>query len=198
MVQLTDEPTYITTVSANLLDIIITDSPGYVKSVNLHPPLGSKHSTLYLEFQITYPRDKPYNRQIWDYDKGNYNLLNSSISRFPWNDIILSDKSIDEKAIEVTDSFLNLCKDSIPNRVIKVKPRDLPWITQECKTLIKLRDRRYRKFRRTRAVEDEFIWKSKAREVRLAINLARLNYRQKIKDTLSNPDLAPKHYWSLV
>jgi exonuclease III len=62
MVQLVNEPTHHTTspdgvTTSNLLDIVITDSPGYISSVDLLPPLGSHHITLYLEFAITYPRD---------------------------------------------------------------------------------------------------------------------------------------------
>jgi hypothetical protein len=60
MVQLVHEPTYITDNAANILDIVITDSPGYVKSVNVLPPIGSKHSVVYIDFNITYPRDKSY------------------------------------------------------------------------------------------------------------------------------------------
>ena len=52
MVQLVNELTHITATSDNILDLIITDSPGFVKSIDLLPPLGSRHATLYLEFKI--------------------------------------------------------------------------------------------------------------------------------------------------
>jgi hypothetical protein len=97
-----------------------------------------------------------------------------------------------------TNTFLHLCKNSIPNRHILVKPRDLAWITHECKYLIRVRNRLYKKFSRTKLPRDELIWKNKAREARCALNIARLHYRQKTKDTLSDPTLAPKKYWSLV
>jgi exonuclease III len=88
MTQLIDKPTHVITtpgggISENILDLIITDSPGYVKSVELLPPLGSHHATLFMEFEITYHRDKSYTRHVWDYGKGNYNLLNVTINRHP-------------------------------------------------------------------------------------------------------------------
>jgi hypothetical protein len=177
---------------------VITDSPGYIESIDLLPPLGSKHATLFVEFKISYLRDNNFKRHVWDYNKGNYNALNDSIKSHSWENILNANTDIHTMAANWTSSFLQLCKNSIPNRFISVKPRDLPWINHDCKYLIKVRNRLYKKISRTKLPSDEFIWKNKAREVRCALNTARLNYRQKLKDTLSDPTLAPKKYWSLV
>jgi hypothetical protein len=198
MVQLVTEPTHITSRSKSLIDLIITDSPGYIKSIDLLPPLGSNHVTLYLELQITYPRDKNFTRHVWDYSKGDYNQLNQSIIDHEWDSIISDDTDINAKASIWTESFLRLCKTSIPNRNIKVKPRDLPWFTHECKCAIRNRDRLYKRFCRTRTPRNELIWKNKAREARVIINLARLNYRQNLMKTLGDPTLTAKKYWSLI
>jgi hypothetical protein len=46
--QLIDEPTYFTAHSASLLDLIITDSPGYITTSGTLPPVGlSHHSVTY-------------------------------------------------------------------------------------------------------------------------------------------------------
>jgi hypothetical protein len=202
MVQLVSEPTHFTPhpggITESCIDIIITDSPGYVKKVDILPPLGSKHATVFMEFQITYPRDKSYMRQVWDYSKGQYNNLNVAINNYPWDTILNDEQHIDEKASKWTNTYLSLCAEHIPNREIRVRPRDLPWITKDCKRLIRIRDRLYKKFRRTKSLPDESNWKTKAREVRLALNTARLHYNLKLKETLSDPKLAPKKYWSLV
>jgi hypothetical protein len=177
MVQLVGEPTHFTpqpdgSITESCIDIIITDSPGYVKQVNILPPLGSKHATVFLEFQITYPRDKSYMRKVWDYSKGNFNLLNVAINRHPWDTQLNNDQHIDDKTSNWTSTFLSLCAENIPNREIRVRPRDLPWITHDCKRLIRVRDRLYKKFRRLKNVLNETTWKNKAKEVRLALNTA--------------------------
>jgi hypothetical protein len=118
MVQLVNEPTHIVDNTANIVDIIITDSPGYVKSIDLLPPLGSRHASVYLEFEITYPRDKSFKRHIWSYDKGNYDLLNVAIGRYSWNNILLEDEDIDCKTERWTNAYLSLCKEDIPNREV--------------------------------------------------------------------------------
>jgi hypothetical protein len=71
-------------------------------------------------------------------------------------------------------------------------------MNQECKRLIRDRNRAYKKFKRSKSMADETVWKDKARTVRATINISRLHYREKMKETLSNPGLAPKKYWSLV
>jgi hypothetical protein len=198
MVQLVRAPTHITSHSATLIDLIITDSPGYVKSVDLLPPLGSKHVTLFLEFQITYTRDKNHIRHVWDYTKGDFDQLNKDIDDFPWATIFESDNDINTVSTNWTNTFLTLCKENIPNRNIKVKPRDAPWFTHECKTSIRDRNRLYNRFRRNRTTFSENLWKNKAKETRVVLNLARLHHKQKMMDILSDPTIAAKKYWSLV
>ena len=162
MVQLVDEPTYIKNNSANLLDLVITDSPGYVKNVTILPPLGSGHSVVELQFNITYPRDKSYVRHVWDYDKGDFNQLNTQIGRHPWDQILATD-DLDSATTDWTDTFLHLCKESIPNRNIRVRPQDVPWMTHECKRAIRDRNRLYQRFKRTRNINHEDIWRNKAK-----------------------------------
>jgi hypothetical protein len=67
--QLTHEPTFITSHSANILDLFITDSPGYIinQSQNMITPIGSSHLIIQAELKIQYRRDKTYLREIWNY-----------------------------------------------------------------------------------------------------------------------------------
>jgi hypothetical protein len=188
MVQLINEPTHFVPndeggFTESLLDLIITDSPGYVNSFELLPPLGSKHATLYMEFKVKYPRDKCYMRHVWDYEKGNYNLLNMAIARHPWENVMENEYNLDSKTAVWTSTFLELCRENIPNREICVRPKDLPWITTECKRLIRARDRAFKKFQRTKGTVDGHIWKTKARKVRLKLNISRLNFRLRMKET---------------
>jgi hypothetical protein len=158
MVQLINEPTHWAThangVTESLLDLIITDSPGYVIKSEVLPPLCSNHATLYLEFKISYPRNKSYVRHVWDYEKGNYANLNLAISGHLWDETLANADGIDNKTTSWTSSFLEICKGYIPNRDIRVRPMDLPWITPTCKRLIRVRNRAFKKFQRSKAGAD--------------------------------------------
>jgi len=53
LLQLVDEPTRIVRFSTSRIDLIFTDSPGFIISHNVLPPIGnSDHSTLLLKLHI--------------------------------------------------------------------------------------------------------------------------------------------------
>ena len=72
-----------------------------------------------------------FKRRIWQYDRGDYDLLRQKASSSDWNSLQNSDINIYTKnfrnlLIEMTDSC-------IPNRHVTIRPTEPPWIT----TLIK-------------------------------------------------------------
>jgi hypothetical protein len=71
-------------------------------------------------------------------------------------------------------------------------------MTHTCKRAIRDRNRLYKRFKRTKTQLHETIWRNKACETRVIINLAKLRFKQKLMNTLNDPNLAPKKYWSLV
>ena len=74
--QVINEPTRITARSATLLDLIITNSPGYfVNSGAISPPSNCDHSLVYARMSISLGKQKCYTRHIWDYSKIDENLF---------------------------------------------------------------------------------------------------------------------------
>jgi hypothetical protein len=72
--------------TANILDLIITDSPGYIVNISqTHlPPIGSHHQIVHVELKIQYQRDKIYSRDIWDYKNGDYQGLSTALGQVPY------------------------------------------------------------------------------------------------------------------
>ena len=116
----------------------------------------------------------------------------ASIRGHQWEHTIAS-ADLDSAASNWTKTFLQLCKDSIPNRDIRVRPQDVPWMTHEWKCAIRDCNRLYERFKRTRDINHEAIWRTKVKEVRLIINLSKLRYKQKLMDTLSDPNLSSRY-----
>ena len=84
--QLVDEPTRITDTTDSLLDLIITDSPGYIENVNTLPPLGDlDHNIIY--GQLTFSTDRPQQvrRLVWNYNRADFKLLNNEFLAAPWD-----------------------------------------------------------------------------------------------------------------
>jgi hypothetical protein len=145
--QMVHEPTHIDPPAANILDLLITDSPGYIINQNIFPPLGSKHQVVYTDFKIQYKCDKPFTRHIWDYTKGNYNQLQNELNEVPWGVGPNSFDDIDNMTEFWQRSFMQVCKKNIPNRLIKIRPMDKPLLTHEVKVSLRRRNRLFSQFK---------------------------------------------------
>ena len=196
--QMIREPTFYTDHSANILDILITDSPGYLNKISLLPPIGSGHEIIRADFKIQYTRDKCYTREIWDYSKGDFDGLITELGSVPWRLGYDLFEDIDDIASYWQSSFMELCKIKIPNRTIKIRPRDKPWITNEVKISIRKRNRLYKRFKRTRTIEHQAIWKQAARETNFYMHQAKLAHTDKIKKLLMDTKVGEKKYWKIA
>ena len=63
-------------------------------------------------------------------------MISKAIQGFDWDKAFL-DKSAKEKASILTKALLNIMSNFIPNEVVTIDDRDLPWINNKIKSLIK-------------------------------------------------------------
>jgi hypothetical protein len=197
--QLILEPTHIKDNSANILDLLITDSPGYVlnKNQNLLPPIGSHHQVIFAKLGIMYNRDKAYLREIWNFNKGDFPGLLNDLLDVPWGvgDLF---EDIDDISDFWHKSFMQTCKTKIPNRIIKVRPMDKPWFNHEVKVAIRNRNRLYKRFKRTMNPTHANDWKYAAREANFCMSKAKKAHSDKIKSLLMTTNTGDKKYWKLA
>ena len=101
------------------------------------PPL------LRLIFSVS--REKSYLKTIWDYDNANYIAINQHLQNTDW-DMKFGDSDnvniINEVINLELNSAMNTC---IPKKIIRVRPRDKPWINSEIKCKIRKRNRVHKK-----------------------------------------------------
>ena len=128
--QLIQEPTHITETSAYLLDIIITDSPGYILDSGLWAPLGDPyHCVVFCKFQIQYSKEPNYKRNIWHYDRCDVNELKDAVKNAPWSVMDTYD-NVNDAQQYFSALLKNICTEHIPHRSITVRPNDQPWMTE--------------------------------------------------------------------
>ena len=74
--QIINEPTHITPTSANLLDLIITDSPSIIIESGLDEPIGDPyHSMVFCKVYLQRVQEKSYTRTVWHYNHGDYDAF---------------------------------------------------------------------------------------------------------------------------
>ena len=94
------------------------------------------------------PKTKTFTRHIYSYKKGNFNLLREKATSVDGNS--LQDDNIDVYASNIESKITSLARECIPNKNIKVRPNEPPWLTTFLKRKIRQQNRAYRKAKRTR------------------------------------------------
>lgn len=79
--QLVDQPTRITSTSANILDLVLTTCPDLVSSI-LYLPGLSDHCLLHIDLNIPLQATSNTIKTIRDYSKANFNAINCELALF--------------------------------------------------------------------------------------------------------------------
>ena len=196
--QLIDEPTRITVHSANILDLLITDLPGYVMNSGVFAPIANTdHCTIFCRTSVQYIKDKPYTRSVFNYKNANFDSLNEDLTDTPFVTLFNAVDNVDD-ATSIWYSLLNEnIKEHIPSYLVTIRPKDKPWMTSEAKKLLRIRDRNHKRFKRTNSLQHEQLWKKSRADAKIAICHAKSKYFDKLYAKLEDPNTAPKQYWKI-
>ena len=86
--------------------------------------------------------NKTYKRDIWLYDRGDYNQFRHKLSQVNWDQVFVSN-NVNECAEKTTDSIINVAKESISNKTVTVRPSELKWINSQIKREIRKKGNAY-------------------------------------------------------
>ena len=133
---------------------------------------------------------------IWFYDRGNYDLLREKASLFNWTE--LQDDDINIYAKNITDTIMDLSKQCIPNKSVRVKSPDPPWITSSVKKHSRARRRLYRKAKQTDNVEHWNRFRRHRNKTLSLIRKAKQLHIDKLKEKLTSNQLSSKDWWATL
>ena len=144
-------------------------------------------------------RKKTYSRMIWDYNHADFDSFRSKLQDFNWDNCFLFN-SIDQIAQAWTTSFLNIARECIPNKIVKIYPNDKPFYNSE----LRKQKRKCTRARRTAMrLKTERLWEN-YRQLRNNYNRAieeakmehDLNLRKYLYDNQGN--LSQKKWWKIT
>ncbi|VDI55735.1 Hypothetical predicted protein [Mytilus galloprovincialis] len=183
--QLIDEPTRYTDSNATLLDLIFTDNERcvYRTSELAHPYLIS---TIAL-----------FSRRVWDYKSADFNSLNTALLNAPFDSAYEIFDDVNDIASYTSDLITSACSEFIPNKIVTIRHRDKPWMSNEVRRAIRKRDRCFKKYQRTRRDEDKLYHIVARREVNRLKRDAKQRYEINIIRSFSRENLNPRKFWSL-
>ena len=107
--------------------------------------------------------------------------------------------STSDEAVKDFTDILSIISQFIPNKIITINERDSPWLTKSIKNKIKSKHRAYHKFlsHGNRPEEKDHINRLRNETNRLTVN-AKDDYFYNLGQTLSDPSLGPKSYWTVL
>ena len=195
-----DQPTHFTENSSSLIDIILVRNKDNLLLSGVADPFLSQdlryHCPIYGIFRFSKPKIKSFSRHVWYYDRGNFNLLREKATVIDWQSF--QDKDINVFANNINSAIVSLAAECIPNRYIKVKLLEPPWITSFLKRHIRKRKRAYRKAKKTNSDSHWKIFKKLRNRVVTMIRDSKKAYYEKLVEKLKSNSLSTKDWWSTL
>ncbi len=197
--QLIDEPTRTTDTTDSLLDLIITDSPGFIDNVNTLPPLGDlDHNIIYGQIAFSTDKPKSIRRLVWNYNRADFLALNREFLAAPW-DIAFT---LYDNVNDILDHYYDLIQAGmnahIPQKFLNKRKKDKPWMTGHIRHLMLLRNRLCGVYNRTKRLEHKIERNRMRALVRKEIKVAKRRYDAGLKYSLEDKNTDIKRFWSIM
>ena len=138
MKQLIAEPTHVLENSSSCIDLIFANKSSLIMDAGVHLSLHSKchHQVIYAKLNLQIECPPRYTREIWNYGKDQFDLINKAIKNFDWNKLF-SSQDIHDQVNLFNTTILNIFRNFIPNKVILCDDKEPAWVSEEIRLLIK-------------------------------------------------------------
>ena len=198
--QLLTDPSHFTEHSSSLLDLILVSNKEHLILHGVGDPFLDQqlhyHCPIYGFCKFSKPKAKAFTRHIWMYNNGNFGLLREKASSIDWH--ALENDDISLYASNLNSTILSLTKECIPNKSIRVRTSDPPWITTLLKRQIRKRKRLYRKAKQTNLERHWIKFRQLRNETNTMIRNSKQQFYDNIAKKLKSKSLSPKDWWSTL
>ncbi len=157
--QIITEPTHFTETSATLIDLLFTNKPDKVVMSGVGDPFLDQtvryHCPIYAILDFQKPRFNSFPRKIYLYEQGDYNMLRQMANDTDWNNTINNDINI--YADNITQKIIQLTDSCIPNKVVRIRPNDPPWMNTNIRKNIRKRKRSLKKAKTNKITPEQLV-----------------------------------------
>ena len=155
----------------SLIDLIITKEPDLVTNIKHNPPIGNSHhdtitAVINTDFVLKTEKNNKNNKILKpNFEKADFNAINTFLSNFEWEDI-LKDKNVEDAWIIIKDKLETAQRKYVPNKIIsstKSRPKPintdstLHQLLQNKRILFKT----YKKYRTILTLNDYIVARNK-------------------------------------
>ena len=137
---------------------------------------------------------KSFKRKIRNYERADFTQFRENLISFNLEEKLVTE-NINDNVVCIQDALGVACENSVPSKIVTIRPDKPPWITCHIKNLIRKRIRAFRKFKKT---SNQSFWekfKALRNKVVNEIRLSKTNYFDKLEDFLSKENANSKKFW---
>ena len=131
--QLIREPTHFTEHSASLIDLILVRNTTSIVTSGVAdssiPDQVRFHCPVLVLLKFLRPTVKSYKRRVWNYPLADFNKYREQLTNYDLQNKIESNSNIDDNVLCIADCIMQASQESIPNKIVTIRPNENPWIT---------------------------------------------------------------------
>ena len=175
------------------IDLVITDQSNLILDSGTRASLDPycHHQIIYCKVNFRILPSPPLDRKIWHFNRANSAAIKSSMTNFPWLQLLNLNTDANWQVKTFTDMFLNEIK--------RFVPRDPPWITKPIKTLLNRKNRFFKNYKKHGYKrEDRDMLDTFRMECQQAVQSAKLTYLQNLGNKANDPRTSQKSYWKII
>ena len=152
--QVVSEPTRITETTSSILDLFFTSNQTLINKIEVISGI-SDHEAVLIESSLKPLNVKIPARKVYQYRKGDYEGMRAEISSFQTEFESQADTiDVEQLWTLFKNKIHSLMNKYIPSKQLRGNKKQKPWVSREVKTLIRKRDKLFKKQRRTKNSKD--------------------------------------------
>ena len=151
--QLTNSDTRITPTSSTCIDLIITQTPQVIKSIEVLPEICRDHCVPCATVINNTNTNYSFKRTLYNYDKLDATKFCNMLSRRDWADA-MQNGPIDDCAEHFNTIFFEAACNCMPVKSVTIRSKDAAWINADIRWAIKQRYRLFTKAKRSNKYGD--------------------------------------------
>ena len=125
--------------------------------------------------------------------------IKRSMNNYPWIQHFNTNSDPNWQVKTLTEIFLNIMSNFIPNEIKKFVTRDPPWITKPLKAMLNRKNRLFKNYKKHRYKEEDKVRLEVFRiECQKAVESAKLSYLTNMGNKVNYPGTSPKSYWKII
>ena len=197
--QLINTPTHILRDSELCIDLLFTSQPNFLSETGIHASLFPRcHRQIYfakVSRKVFYP--SPYERLVRNYSKAELSNIGERLSHINCKNA-LKDLNVKGHVEYLTSCILKVLSNFVPNKIIRCRDKDPPWITEEVKKICYKKAKIYENYVKNyhSAVDkDELVRVTSLTSN--AIIKAKEKYFHYLGNKMNYPQTDVKFYWSI-